>query len=89
MTLPQNCKSSAIPLFGHGHEQDGCCLAISHCDAVHRHDLGSIDAVERCGTRRAGVVGYTTAERFIRPSLRGIRYRSVQTLRSAGTLDTR
>jgi soluble lytic murein transglycosylase-like protein len=30
------------------------------------------------GTRRAGVVGRTSPERFIRPSLRGIRYRSVK-----------
>jgi hypothetical protein len=55
---------------------------------VHRGDLGSIDAVERRGTRRAGVVGYTAAERFIRPSLRGLRYRSVQTFRRTRTLDT-
>jgi hypothetical protein len=56
---------------------------------VHRGDLGSIDAVEQRGTRRAGAVGNTAAERFIRPSLLGLRYRSVQALQCAGTLDTR
>ena len=35
------------------------------------------------------VAGYTSAERVIRPSVRGVRYRSVQTLRCAGTVDTR
>ena len=87
MTLPQNCKSSVIPLFGQntdhssvpaeishgrraerrsraavrparqrftldGREHDGS-LAISRDDAVHRGDLGSVDAVERCSARRA------------------------------------
>jgi hypothetical protein len=58
-------------------EHDGS-LAISWDDTVHRGDLGGIDTVERRGTRRAGVVGHTSPERFIRPSLRGIRYRSVK-----------
>jgi len=39
---------------------------------VHRSDLGSIDAVERRSAGRAGVVGCTAAERFFRPTLRGI-----------------
>ena len=71
-----------------GREHDGS-LAISRDDAVHRSDLGSIDAVERRGKRRAGVVGYTAAERVIHPSLRGVRYRSVQRFQCARTLDTR
>jgi hypothetical protein len=60
-----------------GCEHDGS-VAISWDDTVHRGDLGGIDTVERRGTRRAGVVGHTSPERFIRPSLRGIRYRSVK-----------
>jgi soluble lytic murein transglycosylase-like protein len=49
-----------------GREHDGG-LAISWDDAVHGDDFVSIDAVEWRSTRRAGVVGCTAAERFIRP----------------------
>ncbi len=37
----------------------------------------------------SGVVDYAAVERFIRPSVHGVRHRGVQALRCAGTLDTR
>jgi hypothetical protein len=71
-----------------GREHDGR-LSIPQDGDVHRCDPGSIDAVGRCSARRAGVVDYALAERFDRPSLRGICDRGVQALECARALDTR
>ena len=51
--------------------------------------LASIDAVEPCSLRRASIAATTSCEQRTAPSVRGIRHRGVQALRSAGTLDTR
>ena len=71
-----------------GRDHDGR-LATSRDGDVHRCDPGRIDAVGQCSARRAGVVDCAPAKRFDRPSLRDIRHRGVEALRSAGTLFTR